>query len=144
MSKALKETYRILKPGGVLTIITPTNEQNNAHWFADLVPQLKEQHDKKSPSMQQLKGMLSHAGFVLKSSHSTMTSCFPEYDFLEGPLHESWRRDNSWWAPCTEKEIEEMVHMVRRMKQDGTLQEYFKDHDKIDTFGAFQILAVQK
>ena len=145
ISKAIKETYRILKPGGVLTITTITPEQFDAHWCNNLIPQNKERWHRKLPSLDQMKDMLSGAGFALKSAHSTLAASYhPDHDYLEGPMHESWRSNISFWNSCTKSEIEEMVRNVGKMKQDGTLQEYFKAHEKIETFGALLILAVQK
>lgn len=39
VAKTLKEVFRILKQGGVLTITSITPEQFEANWFSHLIPQ---------------------------------------------------------------------------------------------------------
>jgi predicted SAM-dependent methyltransferase len=145
VANTLKEVYRILKPGGVLTITTITPEQFDANWFSNLVPENKQRWHKRLPRHSQLKSYLEESGFFLRSAlTSLMASYHPEHGNLEGPLSESWRENVSFWGTCTESEIQEMVKKVKQMKEEGTLQEYYETHEKIDTFGAFEILAAVK
>jgi SAM-dependent methyltransferase len=143
--KTLKEAYRVLKPGGVLTIIFVTPEQLNANWFSHLVPENTQRWHKRLLSHKQLKTCLEESGFSLKAAFTTlMASYHPEHSNPEGPLSESWRNSISFWGTCSESEIQEMIQNVTRMKNEGTLQEFYETHEKIDIFGALEILAAKK
>ncbi|XP_062615310.1 demethylmenaquinone methyltransferase-like [Saccostrea cucullata] len=143
--KTLKQVYRILKPGGVLTIITDTPENLEGNWFVHLVPGAMKKWHKLLPTHKQMKDMLKDSGFTLKSAfRSLMMSYFPVYGDLDGPLHESWRNLNSFWDVCTDTEIQNMVRKVTQMKEEGTLKKYFESHHKIDSTGAYEIFVVKK
>lgn len=91
-AKTLKEAFRVLRPGGVLTITTETPENLEGNWFAHLVPEATKRWYKRLPTHAHIKNMLEDAGFSMKSSYKTlMASYFPEQRDLEGPLHESFR-----------------------------------------------------
>lgn len=81
----------------------------------------------------------------MKSSYKTlMASYFPEQRDLEGPLHESWRNLNSFWAICTQSEIQDMVEKVTLMKNENSLREFFQKHDTTYSVGALELFAAQK
>lgn len=145
VSKTLKEVYRILKPGGVLTIISVTPEQLGANWFSHLVPENTQRWHKRLPSHKQLKTCLEEAGLSLKSAFTTLIpSHFPGLDNPESILNESWRKNASFFGTCTETELQNMIRSATRMKNEGTLQEFCDTHNRIDTFGPTEILAARK
>lgn len=144
-AKTLKEAFRVLRPGGILTITTETPENLQENWFTHLVPEATKRWHKRLPTHAHIKNMLEDAGFAMKSSYKTlMASYFPDQRDLEGPLHESWRNLNSFWAICTKSEIQEMVDKVTQMKNENSLQEFFQKHDKTYSVGALEIFAAQK
>ncbi|XP_061171743.1 demethylmenaquinone methyltransferase-like isoform X2 [Saccostrea echinata] len=144
-AETLKEVYRVLKPRGVLTVITLTPEQVEAHWFGHLVPGPLKQYAKKFPYHKQMKEMLTNAGLTLKVAYNTLTTDYhPGHDNLEGPLQEEWRNGISFWDTCSETEIQDMVQRVKKMKEEGTLRDFYNNHEKTHIFGALQILAAQK
>ncbi|XP_062617593.1 demethylmenaquinone methyltransferase-like [Saccostrea cucullata] len=143
--QTLKEAHRILKPGGVLTIIADTPENIDGHWFTSLVPETTKRLQKRLPTHKQIKQMLEDSGFSLKSTYKPlMASYLPNYDNIEGPLSESWRGVNSFWSLCTESEIQNMIRNVTQMKNEGTLQAYYEKHDRIYSVGAYEIFAGKK
>lgn len=145
VSKTLKEAYRVLKPGGVLTIITETPETIDGTWFGQLVPQTCKRWHKRFPSHTQMTTMLKEAGFSLKSAlKSLMPLYLPGYGNLDGPLHESWRNNNSFWNLCTESEIQDMIDHIKHMKNEGQLQTFFEKHDQVYKVGACEIFAAKK
>lgn len=76
--------------------------------------------------------MFKEAGFSLKSAlNSLMPSYLPGYGHLDGPLHESWRNNNSFWGLCTESEIQDM-------------RNFFEKHDQVYKVGACEIFAAKK
>ena len=144
----LKEVNRILKPGGVLTIISITPEQLDAYWLSSLVPQNTKQWHKRLLSFEQLKSSLSEAKFDFKSAfHSHTTSYYPEYSDPEGPLNETWRENigsGVFWETCSEEEIRSMIQNVTRMKKEGTFSEFQTKHDKTNIYGVVNICAAKK
>lgn len=145
VAKTLKEAYRILKPGGILTITTITPEQFDAKWFSNLVPENRRRWHKRLPSHAQLKMYLEESGLSLKSAFKSLQASYhTEHGNIEGPLSESWRKGVSFWGTCTDEEIQEMIQDVTQMKNEGTLQKYYETHNKIDIFGALETLAARK
>lgn len=89
--------------------------------------------------------MLKEAGFSLKSAlKSLMPSYLPGYGNLDGPLHESWRNNNSFWNLCTESEIQDMIDHIKQMKNEGQLQTFFEKHDQLYKVGTWEIFAAKK
>lgn len=78
------------------------------------------------------------------ASKILMSSYLPDYENLEGPLHESWRNLNSYWKDCTESEIQDMIKNMNQMKNEGTLQTFFETHDQIHATGVYEIFAARK
>lgn len=146
--QTLKEVNRILKPGGVLTIISITPEQLDAYWFSSLVPQNTKQWHKRLLSFEQLKSSLSEAKFnFMAALHSHTTSYFPEYSDPEGPLNETWKENigsGVFWETCSEEEIRSMIQNVTRMKTEGTFSEFQTKHDKTNIYGVVNICAAKK
>jgi predicted SAM-dependent methyltransferase len=143
--KTFKEVYRVLKPGGVLTILNETPENLNGNWYAQLYPQISKRYEQKLPSHKQIKEMLVQSGFAVKSVLKTLWPSFlPEYDHLGGPLEESWRNENSFWTVFTESETQEMIKKVTEMKNNGSLQGFFDKQNNIETVGTYEIFAAKK
>nr|XP_022341534.1 uncharacterized protein LOC111135602 isoform X3 [Crassostrea virginica] len=115
--QTLKEVYRILKPGGVLTIISITPEQLDANWFSHILPKNTQRWHKRLLSFEQLKSCLSEAKFVVKSAYNSLNALHSD---PEGPLSESWRKNLAFYDTCTEEEIQDMINIVSRMKNEGT------------------------
>ncbi|XP_062597728.1 demethylmenaquinone methyltransferase-like [Saccostrea cucullata] len=144
-AKTMKEVFRVLKPRGVLTVTTATPEQVEAHWFGHLVPGPLKQYAKKFPYHKQMKDILTEAGLTLKAALNTLTTDYhPGHSNLEGPLQEDWRKDLSFWDTCSETEIQDMIQRVQKMKEEGTLRDFYDTHEKTHIYGALQILAAQK
>ncbi|XP_062612102.1 ubiquinone/menaquinone biosynthesis C-methyltransferase UbiE-like isoform X1 [Saccostrea cucullata] len=145
IAKTIKEVYRVLKPRGALTVTTLTPEQFEAYWFCHLVPGAMKQYAKKFPYHKQMKDMLTEAGLTLKTALNMLTTDYhPGHDNLEGPLQEDWRNHLLFWDTCSETEIQDMVQRVQKMKEEGTLRDFYNTHEKTHIFGALQILAAQK
>jgi hypothetical protein len=145
LSKTLKEVYRILKPGGVLTIIFMTPDQSEAMWYSNLVPENRQRWLKRLTSHRQMKAYLEESGFSVKSALTTlMPSHLPNVHNPENFLRESFRKNISYWGTCSESEIEDMIQNLTQMKNEGTLQEFHDAHDKSNTFGMLEILAAIK
>jgi ubiquinone/menaquinone biosynthesis C-methylase UbiE len=145
ITKSLKEVYRVLKPGGVLTITTVTPKQIGSIWFTRLLPENTERWCKRVPNHKQLKACLEETGFSLKSAFaSLMPSHVQGLDSLECILSESWRNNASYFDTCTETDIQEMTQKITRMKDEGTLQEFFETHHQMDSLGGLEILAAKK
>lgn len=145
LSKTLKEVYRILKPGGVLTITCLTPETLEAIWYSHLVPENTQRWMKRLASHRQIKTYLEESGLSLKSAFTTlMPSHVPELRNPEDVISESYRKNLSFWGTCTKSENEDMIQNVTRMKNEGTLQEFYETHNKTDAFGILEILAARK
>lgn len=73
-----------------------------------------------------------------------MPSHVPELRNPEDVISESYRKNLSFWGTCTKSENEDMIQNVTRMKNEGTLQEFYETHNKTDVFGILEILAARK
>lgn len=134
--------FRILKPGGVLTITSITPEQFEANWLSQLIPQNIQRWQKRLLSHGQLKTYLSEAELTLYSAYNTVRADYhPVHSNHEGPLSEAWRKSISIWGTCTEEKIKDMVQTATRIKNEGTLQKYVDTHEEIGNLGALHIFA---
>ena len=79
----------------------------------------------------QFTSMLSKCKFALRTKLNMLgADLLPNHYDAEGPLKECWRKGNSMFANASAKEIQEAEDLVRKMKENGTLEDFMQKHDK--------------
>ena len=125
------DTKRILRCNGIMIVLTCTPFVKNVIWYASLYKDLFDRHLKRMPSVMQFTSMLSKCKLELRTKLNVLgAELLPNNYDAEGPLKESWRKGNSLFANASDKEIQEAEDLVRKMKGNGTLEDFMLKHDK--------------
>ena len=128
----IAEMHRVLRPGGVLVINMCTREQlRRGYWYYDLVPEAREACIRRHISGESLAAMLTEAGFELRGGEAPLDAVMQgdAYFDMTGPLRESWRKGDSFWALASPEQIAEAETRVREMQASGTLDSWFRERD---------------
>ena len=142
--ETFREVKRVLAPSGLLFITSMVKEQLDGMWYYHLNKEFMRRYSLKFPSVTNFKKMLCDSQFEVMNCVSFLGhDPHPTYANLEGPLYKSHRDSDSYWGVASEQELQETLNRVRQMKENGTLQEFYSKHDKIDAMGYFVILAAR-
>ena len=129
----IAEMARVLRPGGVLVINVCTHEQLcEGYWYYDLVPEAREACIRRHIPTERLTAMLTAAGFQLRRSEAALDVVMQgeAYFDMTGPLRESWRKGDSFWALATDEQIAQAEAQIREMQAAGTLEAWFQKRDE--------------
>lgn len=129
----IAEMRRVLRPGGVLVINICTHEQlSEGYWYYDLVPQAREACIRCHVPTERLMAMLTTAGFQLCAPEAALDTVMQGEAYFDpmGPLSESWRKGDSFWALATDDQVTQAETAVRDMQAAGTLEEWFRKRDE--------------
>lgn len=128
----IAEISRVLRPGGVLVINICTHEQlRGGYWYYDLVPQAREACIRRHVSTERLMAMLADAGFRPRAPEVALDVVMQgeAYFDMTGPLEESWRKGDSFWALATAEQVAGAEARLREMQAAGTLEPWFRERD---------------
>lgn len=140
--EALKESSRVLRPGGVIVISTvlPSAFMNSI-WFTQLNKTLSERWCKTLPSMDQFEKMFQAADIECVQKMNVLGSeLLKNYYYFEGPLDENWRKNYLYWSSATEEELTDVKEKIEDLKRKGELEKWVKEHDHTDTAGLLTII----
>ncbi|KAL4219478.1 hypothetical protein ACF0H5_022056 [Mactra antiquata] len=148
IEETLREGRRVLKKSGILLILSgPTEDVYERLWFVHLNRNICNRHLLHHPQYREWDQLFQNSG--LKSvSYMNVNSDIPSHSLNslldpEGPLREEWRNCNSYWASATEDELKDVEAKINKMKSQGTLQQFVKDHDKMNGFYILQLLCAK-
>lgn len=128
----IAEIGRVLRPGGVLVINICTHEQlRGGYWYYDLVPQAREACIHRHVSTERLVAMLADAGFQPRAPEVALDTVMQGEAYFDmiGPLKESWRKGDSFWALATDEQVAGAEAKIRDMQAAGTLEAWFQERD---------------
>ncbi len=128
----IAEMHRVLRPGGVLVINACTHKQLRAgYWYYDLVPAARESCIRRHIPTERLTAMLTSAGFRPNTPDAELDAVMQGEAYFDptGPLRESWRKGDSFWALASAEQIAAAAQRVRDMQAAGTLESWFQDRD---------------
>jgi len=128
----IAEMARVLRPGGVLVVNMCTHEQLRAgYWYYDLVPQAREACIRRHIPPAQLLAMMEGKGLHPNPPAPVFDAVMQgeAYFDITGPLRESWRKGDSFWALATLSQIAKAEAQVREMQEAGTLKGWFQERD---------------
>ena len=126
------EMQRVIKPGGVLAINICTHAQlRDGYWYYDLVPEAREACIRCHIPLDRLTGMLAAAGFQPRPAEPILDAVMQGKAYFDptGPLRESWRKGDSFWALAAPAQIDRAEAQIRAMQAAGTLDAWFQERD---------------
>ena len=114
-----------------MLILTCLPTARNYAWYAMLHAGLLDRHVKLFPSIEQYLSIFTKCGFEIRTKLNILgAELFKDYHDAEGPLRESWRKGDSVFGYALQEEIREIKESVQKMKENGTLEEFVRTHDK--------------
>lgn len=136
IEEVLKDARRIIKPEGVLCITSgPNLSYYESVWFVHLNKEIAKRFVKKFPHDRQWHEIFLKSGFQCASYLNLNIDLQGVYQpDPEGPTKKEWRDGNSYWASATDEEIKEIERNIYDMKAKGTLEHFFLQFDKSNTF----------
>lgn len=150
LRKAAKEWFRVLKPNGRLVINwSPKECHINGFWWAELIPTAIATLMERMPDCEQMKSALSEAGFENVRLEAHIEEILFDPELYNDPLNflniDSFRRSDSTFNLSNDEEIEAAVARVQKMKEDGTLTEWFeKKEEQRKECGQSMMIYVEK
>ena len=125
------EAKRTLRYKGIMLLLTWLPTARNYVWYDLLHEGLLDRHVKLFPSIEQYLSMFTKCGFKIRTKLNILgADLLKDYHDAEGPLRESWRKGDSVFGYASQEEIREIEDCVQKMKENGTLEEFVRTHDK--------------
>lgn len=143
MEVMFREAKRVLHCNGVMMICGSLPVVvKEAVWFSQLNHALCERVCKILPSMEQYMAMLQKTGFKVVTKLNLLGSELSKnYYDPKGPLKQEWRNGDSLFGFATKQEILDIEQKVREMNDNGTMQDFIKQHDRTEEIGTVTIIA---
>ncbi len=145
---ALREAYSVLKPGGILIIQTPSQGQlRYGYWYADLMPEAFNILVRRVLPIPKLKRILKDIGFGYKGRIVPYNEVLQGKDYfdIDGIFREEWRMGDSSFRLATEEELRNAQERIASMKNEGTLDDYFKAREDLrKTIGQTTFICAEK
>ncbi len=130
--KVFEEFARVLKPGGVLTVNTCSQQQlRDGYWYYALIPQAAETLRRRFAPVESLTKILQELGFDYRGRFAPTDATIQSGSYLDphGPLKKEWRDGDSTWSLVKEDELDRALFRVRELDKEGGLEDYVDHHD---------------
>ena len=130
--KVFEEFARVLKPGGVLTVNTCSQQQlQHGYWYYALIPQAAETLRSRFAPIESLTKILQDFGFDYHGRFAPTDATIQSGSYLDphGPLKKEWRDGDSTWSLVEEDELDRALARVRELDEEGGLGDYMDHHD---------------
>ena len=146
--RAVREAFRVLKPGGVVVINVCTHEQlEQGFWYYDLIPGALDAVLRRCITAERLRAHLEGAGFRFHGRSVPLDGLlFDEgYFRADGPLEARWRKADSIWALADPAELAAAEARVSELRAAGRLDDYLENRDRArHLIGQCTFFAAQK
>ncbi len=132
-ARVIAEVSRLLRPGGMLVVNMCTREQlRRGYWYYDLVPEAREACIRRHIPPERLEAVLVGARFEPCAPAPALDAVMQGEAYFDptGPLRESWRKGDSFWALATDAQLAGAEARIREMQAAGTLEGWFRDRDE--------------
>ncbi len=130
--RVFEEFARVLKPGGVLTVNTCSQEQlRYGYWYYDLIPYAVEALRDRFAPLDRLTETLQDCGLAYRGRFAPTDATIQgaSYHDARGPLKKEWRDGDSTWSLVAENELEQAASKIRELDDEGWLEDYVEYRD---------------
>lgn len=130
--KVFREFARVLKPGGVLTVNTCSQEQlRHGYWYYDLIPRGAQTLRERFAPITGLMRLLRDSGFDYRGRFTPTDATIQGDSYFDrfGPLNKEWRNGDSTWSLVDDGELQQALSKVRELDELGELEDYLSRND---------------
>jgi ubiquinone/menaquinone biosynthesis C-methylase UbiE len=126
------EFARVLKPGGVLTVNTCSQEQlRHGYWHYSLIPEAADALRNRYAPLDELIEILDSCSFSHRGRFVPIDATVQgeSYFNIRGPLYKEWRDGDSVWSLVTEDRLNRAISLVHKLDARGELEAYVARND---------------
>ncbi len=130
--RVFEEFARVLKPGGVLTVNTSSQQQlQQGYWYYALIPQAAATLRSRFAPVEKLTEIMQSSGFIYRGRFALIDAAIQSRSYFDphGPLRKEWRDGDSVWSLAEDDELDLALSRVRELDLEGGLGDYMDHHD---------------
>ncbi len=130
--QVFQEFARVLKPGGVLTVNTCSQEQlRHGYWHYSLIPEAADALRHRYAPVDELIEILDDHGFEHRGRFAPVDATLQGEAYFDphGPLSKEWRDGDSVWSLVSEDQLERALYRIRKLDRNGELEAYVARND---------------
>lgn len=132
--RVFREFARVLKPGGILTVTTCSQEQlRHGYWHYHLIPDAADVLRNRYVPLDELLEILDDCGLAHRGSFAPLDATVQGDSYFDpgGPLSNEWRDGDSVWSLVTEDRLNRVLSRIRRLDERGELETYVARNDAL-------------